>query len=313
MIILGDKYHFSTIEYNRIKRNFPNLVHISYKKKSLEESINEIEKSLKLNKKKLIVLNTQAILSPKLITYLTKLEIQGIEYITIEHFLESYLQKCFISEELSVNTSFLEDIHPYSLFQYLQKRTIDYIAIILLLVPTLIAMIYTKFKIIKESPGTLFFHQKRVGLKEKEFFCIKFRSMHQDAEKNGAMFASDDDPRTFPWGKTMRYTKIDELMQLWNVFKGEMHFVGPRPERKIWTSQFEKAIPYYGQRHLIAPGITGLAQIKYQYGLGKLDAKEKLMYDLYYIKNWNFALELEIIWKTLLFVLTKKREDLSNF
>ncbi len=313
MIILGNKYNFSTIEYNRIKRNFPSLAHINYKKRSIKKSIDEIEKALNSNRKKLIVLNTQAILSPKLITYLTKLEIQGIKYITIEHFLETYLQKCFISEELSANSSFLEDIHPYTFLQYLQKRVIDYSVISILLIPTLIAIIYTKFKIGKESPGPLFFQQARIGLKEKEFLCIKLRSMHQDAEKNGARFASDDDPRTFPWGKTIRYRKIDELIQLWNVFKGEMHFVGPRPERQIWTNEFEKSIPYYGQRHLVAPGITGLAQIKYQYGSGKLDAKEKLMYDLYYIKNWSFSLELSIIWKTILFVLTKKREDLSNF
>jgi lipopolysaccharide/colanic/teichoic acid biosynthesis glycosyltransferase len=137
--------------------------------------------------------------------------------------------------------------------------------------------------------------------------------MHLDAEKNGAQFAIDNDPRTFPWGNKIRYTKIDELIQLWNVLKGHMHFVGPRPERKIWTTEFEKSIPYYTQRHVVAPGITGLAQIKYQYGSGKLDAKQKLMHDLYYIKNWNILLELEIIWKTILFVLTKKRENLSNF
>jgi lipopolysaccharide/colanic/teichoic acid biosynthesis glycosyltransferase len=137
--------------------------------------------------------------------------------------------------------------------------------------------------------------------------------MSIDAEKNGPKFALANDPRVFPWGKIIRDRKIDELIQIWNVLKGEMHFVGPRPERKIWTKEFEKSIPYYTQRHIVAPGITGLAQIKYQYGSGKLDAKEKLMYDLYYIKNWNIFLELEIIWKTILFVLTKQRENLSNF
>ena len=313
MIILGDKYTFSKIEYNRIKKYFNKIIHISYKKSLTEETIHKISEELKSNKNKLIVLNTQAILPSELITYLTKLEISGIQYITIEHFLETYLQKCLITEELSTNTSFLEDIRPYTFFQYLQKRVIDYAAIFLLLIPTLIAMAYSKYRIVKESPGKLFFQQNRVGLREKEFCCIKLRSMHEDAEMSGAKFAIDNDPRSFPWGNTIRYKKIDELLQLWNVFKGEMHFVGPRPERKIWTNEFEKSIPYYAQRHLIAPGITGLAQIKYQYGSGKLDAKEKLMYDLYYIKNWNLKLELIIIWKTLLFVLTKKREDLSNF
>lgn len=314
MIILGDKYNFTKVEYDRIKKNFKDITHISYKNVSTEESIEQIAKALKSTNKDLIVLNTQASLSPKLITYLTKLEILGIQYITIEHFLESYLQKCLINEEVSIDTSFLENIHPYTPFQYFQKRVIDYLAILFLLLPTLLAIIYTKYRINKESPGSLFFIQSRIGLKENEFPCIKLRSMHINAEKNGAQFADgDNDPRTYPWGQKIRYNKIDELLQLWNVFKGEMHFVGPRPERKIWTDEFEKSIPYYAQRHLIAPGITGLAQIKYQYGAGKLDAKEKLMYDLYYIKNWNIFLELQIIWKTFLFVTTKKREDLSNF
>lgn len=313
MILLGDKYNFSDVEYNRVQKKFNTIIHISYKKSSTEESIHKISEALKHNHNNLIVLNTQAIIPSELITYLTKLEIKGIEYITIEHFLEIYLEKCLISEELSTNTSFLEDIRPFSTAQYIQKRMIDYIAILSLLVPTLFAIIYSKYRIIKESPGDLFFQQARVGLQEKEFSCIKLRSMHQNAEVTGAKFAMDNDPRTFPWGHIIRYKKIDELLQLWNVFKGEMHFVGPRPERKVWTSEFEKSIPYYGQRHLVAPGITGLAQIKYQYGSGKLDAKEKLMYDLYYIKNWSLKLELTIIWKTLLFVTTKKREDLSNF
>jgi len=313
MIILGEKYSFSNIEYNRLKRFFTTITHIKYKEKTPESTISQIKATLKEEKSKLIVLNTQATLHPKLITYLTKLEIQGITYVTIENFLETYLQKCFISEELSTNTSFLEEIHNYTPFQYLQKRIIDYLGVFLLLPFALLAMAYSKYRINKESPGDLFFIQKRVGQKEQEFDCVKLRSMHHDAEKEGAQFAKDDDPRTFPWGKVMRYKKIDELMQIWNVIKGEMHLVGPRPERRIWTNEFQKAIPYYTQRHLVAPGITGLAQIKYQYGAGKLDAKEKLMYDLYYIKNWSLRLELQIIWKTTLFLITKQREDLSNF
>ncbi len=137
--------------------------------------------------------------------------------------------------------------------------------------------------------------------------------MDIDAEKNGAKFATDNDPRAFPWGKTIRKYKIDELIQLWNVFKGEMHFVGPRPERMIWVKEFEKTIPFYNQRHLVASGITGLAQIKYQYGRGRLDAKEKLTYDLYYIKNWSLKLELEIIFGTASFILKMLKLKLIKF
>ena len=312
MIILGDRYTFSKIELERLKKRFSTINHISYKNMGIQKSIKSVESVLKQADITLIVLNTKVKLPHKFVTYLSKLEIKGVKYITLEHFLEKYLNKCYISLD-SKSNSLLEEIHSYTPFQYCQKRVIDYTAVITLLPITLIAIVYTWFRVKKESPGSLFFKQKRVGLTEREFTCIKLRSMHLDAEKDGAQFAKKDDPRTFPWGKKIRDSKLDELIQLWNVFKGEMHFVGPRPERKIWTKEFAKSIPYYSQRHVVAPGITGLAQIKYQYGSGKLDAQQKLMYDLYYIKHWNIILEIKVIWKTAVFVLTKKREDLSNF
>jgi len=313
VIILGDRYTFSDIEINRLKKVFNNITHLSYKHTSTQKSIQRLNVLLEYQNPKIIILNTKAKLPHKLLSYLTKLELQGIQYITIEHFLEKYLNKCYINLKESTSNSFLEDIHTYTTFQYLQKRLIDYISILFLAPIMLLSIFITWYKIQLESPGALFFKQKRIGLNEKEFICIKLRSMYIDAEKDGAKFALKNDPRTYPWGGKIRYSKIDELIQLWNVLKGEMHFVGPRPERKIWTKEFEKSIPYYSQRHIVAPGITGLAQIKYQYGSGKLDAHQKLMYDLYYIKNWSLTLELKIIWKTTLFVLTKKKEDLSNF
>ena len=312
MIILGDRYTFSKVELERLKKRFSSITHISYRHMGSKESIQTLEKILKNTNAKLIILNTKVKLPHKFLTHLTRLELKGIRYITLEHFLEEYLNKCYINLNSNSN-AFLEEIHPYRPFQYCQKRLIDYTAVFLLLPISLGTMLYTKYRIKKESPGTLFFKQKRIGLSEKEFTCIKLRSMHLDAEEDGAKFAQKDDPRVYPWGKTIRYTKLDELLQLWNVFKGEMHFVGPRPERKIWTKEFEKSIPFYTQRHVVAPGITGLAQIKYQYGSGKLDAEQKLMYDLYYIKNWSLILEIKIIWKTAVFVLTSKKEDLSNF
>ncbi len=312
MIILGDRYTFSKVEKERLKRKFTTITQISYRNSTAEHSIQTLKRLLEDQENILIVLNTQVKLPYELLTYLTKLEFKGIKYITLENFLGVYLNKCYIDLN-SCNNAFLEDIHDYTPFQYVQKRIVDYVAVVLLIPVTLSSALITWYKIQKESPGPLFFQQKRIGRGEKEFLCVKLRSMHTDAEKNGAKFASDNDPRTFPWGNIIRYTKLDELMQLWNVLKGEMHFVGPRPERKVWTVEFEKDIPYYTQRHIVTPGITGLAQIKYQYGSGKLDAKEKLMYDLYYIKNWNISLELKIIWKTALFVLTKKRHNLSNF
>lgn len=312
MIILGDKYNFSRIDMERLKKRFNSISHISYRNISTRDSISKIEKALKNQTPSIIVLNTKRKLPNKFLTYLTKLEIKGVHYISLEGFLEKYLNKCYIDPETNSNI-FLDDIHPYKPLQYYQKRLVDAIAIITLLPIMVGAIVYSWYRVKKESPGPLFFRQKRVGLAQREFTCIKLRSMGVDAEDDGAKFAIDNDPRTFPWGAKLRDTKLDELIQLWNVFKGEMHFVGPRPERRVWTKEFERSIPYYNQRHVVAPGITGLAQIKYQYGSGKLDAQQKLMYDLYYIKHWSIILEIKIIWKTALFILTKKREDLSNF
>jgi len=161
-------------------------------------------------------------------------------------------------------------------------------------------MLYSAYRIKKESPnGPIIFSQKRVGLKGEEFVCYKFRSMVPDAEKGKPQFASEDDPRIFKWGAFMRKTRIDELPQLWNVLKGEMHMIGPRPERKYWVEQFKENIPSYDQRHLIAPGITGWAQVNYPYGANEEDARQKLMYDLYYIKNWSLWLEIKTIFKTI--------------
>ncbi len=312
MVILGDRYNFSKIDIERLKKNFNTISHISYKNISTRESISKVEKALKSQNHSIIILNTKGKLPNKFLTYLTKLEIKGVQYISLEGFLEKYLNKCYIDHQTNSNR-FLDDIHPYTPFQYCQKRFIDFVAIALLFPIMVVSIIYSWYRVRKESPGPLFFRQKRIGLAQSEFTCIKLRSMGVDAEEDGAKFATTNDPRTFPWGAKLRDTKLDELIQLWNVLKGEMHFVGPRPERRIWTKEFERSIPYYNQRHVVAPGITGLAQIKYQYGSGRLDAQQKLMYDLYYIKHWSIILEIKVIWKTALFVLTKKREDLSNF
>ena len=131
--------------------------------------------------------------------------------------------------------------------------------------------------------------------------------MRLDAEKDGAAFSSEDDPRIFPWGNKMRRLRIDEIPQVFNILKGEMSLIGPRPERKYWIEKdFEKNIPYYSQRHIVKPGITGWSQVMYPYGNGIEDARQKLMYDLYYIKHWSIVLEMKVIWKTVMVVLNKQ-------
>ncbi|MCK5855587.1 MAG: sugar transferase [Sulfurovaceae bacterium] len=302
MIILGERYHFTEIETKILNKKFNSIDTILYKNFSTDENIKQLTNLLDNNR--IIVLNTKATIELELLKYLTSLEKQGIEYLTIEKFMERYLDKIIITGT-SFDIQYLEGIYQYTVSQKIQKRIIDFIGIVILLLPTLFALIYSFLKIKKESPGPLLFKQKRIGYNENEFICIKLRSMHLDSEIDGPKFAVDNDPRSFPWGATIRYTKIDELLQLWNVFVGEMHLIGPRPERKIWVQEFKKSIPYYNQRHIVPPGITGLAQIRYHYGSGEVDAKAKLEYDLFYIKNWSLKLELSIIWETTLFIIQK--------
>ncbi|AUL94355.1 sugar transferase [Vibrio vulnificus] len=154
-----------------------------------------------------------------------------------------------------------------------------------------------------ESPGPVFFKQRRTGQYNKEFDVIKFRSMRNDAEKNGAQWATQNDARVTRVGKFIRKTRIDELPQLINVLRNEMSMVGPRPEREVFIADLEKEIPYYRFRHAVKPGVTGLAQVKYPYGASIQDAVWKHKYDIFYIKHQNWKMELKILILTVKTVL----------
>jgi sugar transferase (PEP-CTERM system associated) len=150
------------------------------------------------------------------------------------------------------------------------------------------------------TPGPVLYRQKRVGKSGDIFTCFKFRTMRQDAEADtGPTWAGDDDPRITSVGRVLRLTRLDEIPQLWNVLRGDMGFVGPRPERPEFVEWLTREIPYYHIRHIIAPGITGWAQVRYQYGNSVQDAKEKLQYDLFYIKNRSIGLDLVILFETI--------------
>lgn len=157
-----------------------------------------------------------------------------------------------------------------------------------------------------DSKGPALYKQKRVGLNEAEFELVKFRSMGADAEANGAVWAQENDPRTTRVGKVIRKMRIDELPQMWNVLKGEMSFIGPRPERPEFVAKLKEEIPFYSFRHAVNPGITGWAQVNYRYGASKEDAIEKLQYDLFYIKNLSAFLDFHILIKTVRVVLLGK-------
>ncbi|TLF46470.1 sugar transferase [Maribacter aurantiacus] len=151
--------------------------------------------------------------------------------------------------------------------------------------------------------GPLFYTQKRVGQYGKEFSIFKFRSMVVDAESTGAKMAAKNDARITPFGKILRMFRIDELPQLISIIKGDMQLIGPRPERKIFVDKLNEITPFYSARHLIKPGITGWAQVKYKYGENLEDSIRKLEYDMYYIKNKSITLDIRIIFKTITTVL----------
>ncbi|MGA3068964.1 MAG: TIGR03013 family XrtA/PEP-CTERM system glycosyltransferase [Terracidiphilus sp.] len=153
------------------------------------------------------------------------------------------------------------------------------------------------------SPGPIFFRQTRVGLRGRPFSVIKFRTMRQDAESRGAVWATKNDPRVTPLGRFMRRTRLDEIPQLWNVLRGEMGFVGPRPERPEFVQWLSGEIPFYELRHLIRPGITGWAQVRYHYGASLEETKQKLEYDLYYVKHLSLGLDLLIMFETVKTIL----------
>jgi sugar transferase (PEP-CTERM system associated) len=175
-------------------------------------------------------------------------------------------------------------------------------AIGLLLALPLLPFVILAIKL--DSKGPVIYRQKRMGLGGSHFYCYKFRTMREDAEADsGATWATDDDPRITRVGKLLRWSRLDEIPQLWCVLKGDMAFVGPRPERPEFVEWLSKEIPYYGVRHVVRPGITGWAQVQYKYGNTLEDAREKLQYDLFYIKNASIGLDLLIMFHTIKIVL----------
>ena len=165
-------------------------------------------------------------------------------------------------------------------------------------------MVVTALLIVLDSKGPVFYRQERVGLNGRQFLVIKFRSMRADAEKDGApQWAAQRDARVTRVGVLIRKLRVDELPQLLNVLRGEMSLVGPRPERPCFVAEFTKQIPFYAERHCVKPGITGWAQINYPYGASLEDARNKLAYDLYYVKNNGLFLDLIVVFQTVRVIL----------
>ncbi len=192
-------------------------------------------------------------------------------------------------------------------FNELAKRTLDLACSLVVLLLTWPLMLATAVAVRFDSPGPILFAQERVGRDGKAFTLFKFRSMRADAEKlSGPVWATQDDPRITRSGKFIRRTRLDELPQLFNVIAGHMSMIGPRPERPHFVDDLAKKIPYYRQRHIVKPGLTGWAQINYRYGSSLEDAVQKLQYDLFYIKNMSLLFDLSILFNTVKIVILRK-------
>ncbi|QNA85033.1 TIGR03013 family PEP-CTERM/XrtA system glycosyltransferase [Sphingomonas sp. So64.6b] len=235
---------------------------------------------------------------------LLRIKTTGVHVNEISTFLERETGRVDLQ---SVNPSWLIFSDGFSsgrMLSSLFKRLFDITASALLLALTAPIIVLTAIAIKLESKGPAFYRQRRVGLYSVGFDCIKLRSMRQDAEIGGqAVWAEKDDPRITRIGRFIRKVRIDELPQTWSVLKGEMSFVGPRPERPQFVDDLEQQLPYYAERHMVKPGITGWAQINYPYGASIEDSRQKLEYDLYYAKNYSPFLDILILLQTIRVVL----------
>lgn len=221
----------------------------------------------------------------------------GIEAIDLEELYQAIFRKVPLGE--LEETWFLENIaRPRRLYETI-KRPIEFLLATALFAVLLPIMILIGVLVLITSGRPIIFAQRRVGEREKEFTLYKFRTMRQDAEATGPQWSKADDARVTTFGKFLRSTHLDELPQLLNVMRGELSFVGPRPERPEFVKSLRASIPYYELRHLVRPGITGWAQVNFRYGWSAEDAAEKLQYDIYFIKNRSLLLDLLITLRTL--------------
>jgi len=239
---------------------------------------------------------------------LLEARLQGIDVIDLLEFLERETGKIRV-DLVSPGWLIFSPGFRRSWFRHFTKRALDLGvsgALLLFSWPTLLLAIVA-IKIEDGFSAPVFYRQWRVGRGNKEFNVLKFRSMRVDAEKDGkAVWASKNDNRVTRVGNFLRYSRIDELPQVFNVIVGQMSIVGPRPERPEFVNELQKNIPYYAERHVVKPGVTGWAQLKYSYGASEEDAVEKLQYDLYYIKNQSLILDIMIILQTVEVVLWGK-------
>jgi exopolysaccharide biosynthesis polyprenyl glycosylphosphotransferase len=282
---------------------------ISKEKKQIDRLSRAIERmtSKKLIDTVIIMDRDQGTISNSLNTTLVKAIGNGIQvetYFNLYEGVKEAIPVQFAGNQLYTILPISKYNHNY--IYLLWHKLVDIVSSVLGLTTMLILTPFILVTNLFLNKGPLFYRQFRVGKGGKEIEIIKFRSMIVKAEQDGAKMSIKGDQRVTSFGKILRKLRIDELPQFWSVLKGEMSLIGPRPERKVFIDQLVKSIPLYDSRHLIKPGITGWAQVKYEYGENTEDSIKKLEYDLYYIKNRSVTLDIRIIFKTINTILFYK-------
>ncbi len=240
------------------------------------------------------------------INELLKCRVEGIDVLDGNSFYEMLTGKLVV-EHMNPGWLVFSEGFKRSRWRWLLKRCGDIFLSLLMLILLMPLIVLVAIIIKIDSPGPVFFSQERTGERKKKYKIYKFRSMVANAEaQSGPVWAQSNDSRVTKFGHFIRLTRIDEIPQLWNVLRGEMSFVGPRPEREFFIKKLEELIPYYGERFSAKPGLTGWAQVCYPYGASVEDAVEKLNYDLFYIKNMSFLMDMMIVMRTVKTVLFAK-------
>lgn len=301
LMIIGENKHKQELKEEILKSRF-------YKLKYDENDIDKIYDIIDKFKVNTVIDFDANILKNKKITdKILERKMQGLKFYDYTTFYEIFfkrlpinvLDKSYFIKEDGFN-SYQDEVKKNI------KRIFDICFAIFILIFAIPIMIISSIIIKLESKGPIIYSQERIGQNNEEFKIYKFRSMRSDSEKDGPKWASENDNRITKFGNIMRKTRIDELPQLYNVLRGDMSFVGPRPERQFFINQLEKDIPFYNLRHTVKPGITGWAQINYPYGASVEDSYRKLQYDLYYIKNYSILLDILIILDTVKIVVFGK-------
>ena len=290
LFIGNQKLFKSLIKYTEYRKIIPK---INFCSESNLDILNTLPKNTGL------IFDYNSDLKNEQIDNLFRLKLEGVEILSLLSYCEKYLQS-YPPELLDNKDLLLESFfNTYSTLDMRMKRCFDIILSLLLIIITLPIIFTVSLLIFIEDNGSILYSQKRRGIYGSEFTIYKLRTMKVNAEKNGPQWSTNNDSRVTRIGSILRKTRIDELPQLWSVFLGQMSLIGPRPERPILEDPLIKHIQHYRLKYLIRPGISGWAQVNFPYGASTNDSMVKISYDLYYIRNFSFLLDILIFFKTI--------------